>query len=288
MDLLCPNCLKRVTIPDERAGQVVNCPLCTRAFGAPALSPPAVAPPPVDAPNPIPPPPASVGETYGVSPPPPPPPPVHLPVQTSFTEKPALKPAPPPPPPPPLPPGEYTRTATLHLRTDVLTWLVPACLTLIFVLSFLPWHVPYLNVRGLGDFGLPDVAAAPANLWQLAFTDRGSGLFLAYLLLTLLLAWPLSVAALLLARGVFAAPPALRPWLPWRLPVVCGLLALGLVLLGFDYLHQHFYHPVNQIAIAMKLAARLQALALILAVLDLWLSFRARRNLPLPRAELRW
>jgi len=35
-----------VTVPDDKAGKVMSCPLCTKQFMAPSLAPPAVAPKP--------------------------------------------------------------------------------------------------------------------------------------------------------------------------------------------------------------------------------------------------
>jgi hypothetical protein len=143
-------------------------------------------------------------------------------------------------------------------------------LTALFILSFFPWHT------------------LPASLWQLAFTERGNGLFLAYTLLTIFLAWPLSVAALLLEQGLVPLPPVLRPWLGWKYLLIGVLLAIGLILLAFDYLHQHFYEFENHLAIAMKIAARLHVLAFVVCLLGFWLQHRRRRNLPLPRFEMRW
>ena len=37
MELLCPHCMKRVTVSDDKAGQVLNCPLCNGVFAAPSL-----------------------------------------------------------------------------------------------------------------------------------------------------------------------------------------------------------------------------------------------------------
>src|SRR5438034_1070971 len=71
MELLCPSCQKKLTIPDQYAGQLMKCPLCTQTFTAPALPP-----------------------TPGPAMAPPPPPPIHL------------EPLPPMPPPPPRGGGE--------------------------------------------------------------------------------------------------------------------------------------------------------------------------------------
>lgn len=146
MDLRCPHCVQQVSIPSERAGEVVACPLCGKPFAAPALSPmPSLAPPP--------------------PPPPPPAPP----------EAAKAVPSPAPPPPPPPPPGEYTRLVTLSLRAEIVAWVVPACLGAIFVLSLLAWHQGEI----LGD-------VVKLNLWQLAFTSGGAWSFTIYTLLLLL------------------------------------------------------------------------------------------------------
>ncbi len=269
MELLCPHCFKRVTVPDDRAGQVVNCPLCAKAFGAPALSPPLPVPPIQVTGNTEPAPPSLAYELA-----PPPPPPLPRPPSTAITPAPPPRPVvvepPPPPPPPPLPPGEYTHTVVLRLRPEVLAWLPPVCLGMLFVLSFFPWHLPSVN------------------LWQLGFTDHGNGLFATYVLVTVFLALPLSVASLSLDLRHISLPPGLRPWVPWKTAVVAAVLLGGLMPLGIDYLGQHFHQTENYIAVAMKLGARVHLLAFLAAVLEVWLQYRRRWNLPLPRMEVRW
>lgn len=132
MDLRCPHCVQQVSIPSERAGEVVACPLCGKPFAAPALSPmPSLAPPP--------------------APPPPPPAPAE-----------AVNPVPPPAPPPP--PGEYTHHMTLRLRPEVVACLVPACLGAIFVLSFMAWYQVAILV-GVEAFNLWQLAFTGAGSW---------------------------------------------------------------------------------------------------------------------------
>src|SRR6516164_1038425 len=100
MNLLCPNCQKMLTVPEEFAGQLMKCPLCAGTFTVPGL--PGAAPPPPppepdlysirhEAPPPAPPPLPPVPD-FELSPPLPP---------TATTTKPAAALAPPPPPPPP-------------------------------------------------------------------------------------------------------------------------------------------------------------------------------------------
>src|SRR6516164_4687182 len=52
MNLLCPNCQKLLTVPEQYAGQLMKCPLCAGTFTVPGLpAAPAAAPPPA-APSP--------------------------------------------------------------------------------------------------------------------------------------------------------------------------------------------------------------------------------------------
>ena len=47
MNLLCPNCQKMLTVPEQYAGQLMKCPLCSNNFTVPAL-------PRSDEPDPVP------------------------------------------------------------------------------------------------------------------------------------------------------------------------------------------------------------------------------------------
>src|SRR6516225_5171125 len=96
MELMCPHCQQKLTIPDQYAGQLMRCPLCNGTFTAPALSAP---PPPV----------------FSMTPEPPPPSPISTePMQPSSL---------PPPLPetlPPLAPGEYSRSLKIVFSPRVI------------------------------------------------------------------------------------------------------------------------------------------------------------------------
>src|SRR5437763_7833793 len=197
MELLCPHCLKRVTVSDDRAGQVLNCPLCSGVFAAPSLPSPAsrsAAPPPA-APPPAPPPPVSPPRSespvpFQMEPVAPPPPPVQ---PSTWTTPPA-----PPPPPPPV--GDYSHQLSMTLRPDVLVCVPAGCIFLIvFVFSFFARHVYVTSDSEWMYFH-------PRNLWQLSFS--GTGLFLAYLLF-MMLALPLSVACVIFEKRWLPTPPPL-------------------------------------------------------------------------------
>src|ERR1700730_17866743 len=98
MNLLCPNCQKPLSVPEQYAGQPMRCPLCNGTFTVPAL-PQTSAPPPPPSPEPRLAP-SGAPDVYGLKAPgaAPPPPPPDL-------DMPELPPSPvtgaPPPPPPP-------------------------------------------------------------------------------------------------------------------------------------------------------------------------------------------
>jgi hypothetical protein len=141
MNLLCPNCQKMLTVPEEYAGQLMQCPLCRGTFTMPAMPSQGGAPKP---PAPTPPPPP---DTFTIP----------LPPSGVFLAPPELKPSTPPPaggrPPVPLrdsslpmepvmmpgPAAGYRHAIPLRFNPAFLRWLVPVCLILVLVLSFFAW-----------------------------------------------------------------------------------------------------------------------------------------------------
>jgi hypothetical protein len=70
MNLLCPNCQKMLTVPEQYAGQLMKCPLCSGTFTVPALpGAPSVEPAPAFSSPPPAPPPPPVVNTPGSPPP---------------------------------------------------------------------------------------------------------------------------------------------------------------------------------------------------------------------------
>jgi hypothetical protein len=264
MDLMCPHCQRRVTIPDNQAGQVASCPLCVKQFMAPSLAPP---PAPPIAPVPSAPVPANA---YGLEPAPAPPPSSYpsapLPPIPSSRPEPA-------PPSPPLPPGDYTRSCSCSLNDAWLAFVAPACVLAIFVLSFFSWHY-----------------TSPQNaiyLWGLSFTEHGYAWFLAYTIL-MLLCLPLSIVAMLFDKGWLFTPPQLSPVMPWKNLALGCILGFAFLFLCVDYASSHLNQNGNPIALAMKLAFRLHLIATLASFGMFWLHWRKRRNLPLPKIEVRW
>jgi hypothetical protein len=231
--------------------------------------PPAPVSPPPSAPPPSAPPP----DVYSVGPAATPPPlPTWEPEPPAANQQVSPSPAEALPPAPPPPPGEYTRSVTWTLSDRVIPVLAPAGLGLVFLLSFLPWS---FSVRGT------------LNGWTLGFGEHANAIVGVYLLITML-AFVLSVPSFLFARNLAPAPPAVKALGPWRSAIVGGVALLAFVFMIYLYLDYIFSFGTTPGTIWMKLAVRCHLLALIGSVLEYWLEARRSRNLPPPRAELRW
>lgn len=258
MDLFCPHCTRRVTVPDDKAGQVLSCPLCAKQFQAPSLAPPPSTPK-------APPPPAPTPETkYSAGEPPQKP-------ATGVPEDPATVET-------PQPMGDYARSFAIVFKSAWLAFVPPVCLFLIFILSFFNWHHVDQDHT--------------ASLWGMSFISQGQAgdvkqaHFLAYTILMLFPTWLLVAAAFALNKAPL--PPQVMVVKGW-LDLAAGLfLGLTFLMLCIDYLDAHFVARNNAIALAMKLAIRLHFLAMMASFLMFWLHLRSRRNLPPPRLEVRF
>src|SRR6266700_1928412 len=125
MNLLCPNCGKMLTVPEQYAGQLMKCPLCSGTFTVPALPPSGGG---LDAPAP----PSSAPEpAFQAAPPEPPAPPPLVPQSGG--------PIMPPPSPRPVTAGDYHRHFLIPANEKILQWVTPAALLLVFILQFFPW-----------------------------------------------------------------------------------------------------------------------------------------------------
>src|SRR5690349_15710751 len=107
MNLLCPNCQKMLTVPEEFAGQLMKCPLCTGTFTVPSL--PGTAAPPAAPPS------RPEPDIYSLHPEPPSPPTSLPPAPFVSDREPPSTTAPPSPSLSPLPPEDYQHSATVWL-----------------------------------------------------------------------------------------------------------------------------------------------------------------------------
>jgi cytochrome b561 len=319
MNLLCPNCQKMLTVPEEFAGQLMKCPLCTGTFTVPGL------PSSVEAPT-LPPEP----ETYSLrndSPPT-----SHAPsFGTPFPAEKDSPASPSVPPSPPPSPGEYTRTLSLGVNPNVLPWIAPVCLMLIFFLQFPSWG-------GVYPGGVP---AAWQNAWQVAFgiysfdpdlkddylrflddakyKPNASALAIFYLLL-FFPALLVTVASVGLRFIPIKLPPAVDKYLPWRWGIVAAantvlfLFLILQILVGFsmdsqfaEWTEKQFeskepkktdeqkkeaaergkYATYSTRTVWFKSVVGLHTIAVVAAVLNFWLDRRGPQR-PLPKFELNW
>jgi hypothetical protein len=295
MNLLCPNCQKPLTVPEQYAGQPMRCPLCSGTFTVPALPTSAAsAPPPVE---PLPTPsiaPSTPADTYGlkdpVAPPPPPSPPVsdlvleEVPPTSrapsgfsggapSSGPRQAFTEAEPSYPSTPTPEG-YQRKHTIWFSPKILQYVAPVAVFLVFVLTFFPWVGVYPGgvadawqnawQATVGGYSFdPDVVVAAPPFPKYTekdvekSTDPGYNVLLIFYLLVL-------IPTLLIAIGCLALrfmppaklPPVAHPILPWRWGLVAGL---NLILLLFLVLQLVLgFSLVNNVldATNSKIAAR--------------------------------
>jgi hypothetical protein len=261
MELLCPQCQQRLTIPDQYAGQVMRCPLCNGTFTAPTLT--AAAPPEV------PPPPPPVLSTI---------PPLEIAPSAPPPERPrpgrdtGLKLGAPPAPPPP-PPGNYTRSFKMTVNPKVLPWIAPGGLFLVLILSIFPWF-PAVSLD------IDSLTIRSGNAWS--FFDALIGLFLILLLLSLIAA----VASALVTLQLVPAPPFIQALGPWRFVIVGGITLLGFLFFLMRYLHVLF--AAIGATVWFRLAFCIDLVAVLALALEVWLEFRRLKNLPLPRVEVHW
>jgi len=263
MDFRCPSCQKDLTVPDEYAGQLMKCPLCQNTFQAPALPPPVTATPP-PAPG-----------TFAVVPEPPPAPPPEAPKRKK--ESPAAPAAPPSPPPPP---GDYTKTHTIWVSPRVVPWLAPGALVLAFLLTFFTWAKAGTDLDHIA--------------WGWGFS-QGDALTILYLLV-LLFGFLLSMAITVL-RVIpnVKLPPALQQVWAFRSGLVALFAFLGLFFLTMQLVVGFVPKadtpaemlPRLHTTLIVWLALLVQLVALVGAVLDLWLEVRGPSK-PMPRIDIRF
>jgi hypothetical protein len=159
MNLLCPNCQKMLTVPEQSAGQPMKCPLCNGTFTVPALP---AGPGPAPGAEPAAAPAASPANPQGVHP--------GEDVYGVRSEPEARPAAPAAPPAPATPAGDmfaparaepdragvtgapepapsfgpapsegYTHAWSVPFSPRVLQWVPPVAMVLIFLLQFFPW-----------------------------------------------------------------------------------------------------------------------------------------------------
>jgi hypothetical protein len=248
MELLCPNCQKKLTVPDQYAGQVMKCPLCAGTFTTPSL-PPAPGPAYVAPPMPAAPAPAPIA----VTPLPPAGPNLSLPaadveIMAGPPDHRDLAPVSWPAAPPPVT-GDYRHRGTVWLSPRVLPWLAVGALVLVFVLTFFPWVGFYPG----------GITVTSQNAWQAAFgsysvvpewesqsptagkeakdrVEPSASVLLIFFLLFLIVALLAALAAALLGVLTVSLPPFVQQLKPWWWAIVSALSLAALLFLVFQLL----------------------------------------------------
>lgn len=229
MNLLCPNCQKMLTVPDQSASQLMRCPLCTGTFTVPSLpgsatiavvpaTLPEILPPPISPPPASPPPPEDVFGVAAASVPPPPPRYEEPAKAAPSTERPKPTEAIASPP----PPGSFEGGFTIALTPEILPWIAPAALALVGFLLFFSWT----GTLAWGD----KLEWYTVSGWGTGFGSNMSFLGTLHILL-IVLALPLSVAMVVLPILGIKLPAAVEGVWPWRSIALAGLVGAATLLL---------------------------------------------------------
>jgi hypothetical protein len=265
MNLICPHCQKPLTVSEDKAGQTMACPLCNQTFQVPALPqtaqlsfdyeelpeeiplvplPPEAEKPP--APQP-PQPPVPEEPLYEVVPEPAQPAPSAPPRRPKPSRPNAQqRPTGPSPvkPPPSVPATGYEQVRSLLLRPEVITWIAPVSLVLLFVLLWVAWVGVYPGGYGvytqngfqawLGSHSWDPVGEKVMGKEQAIEEHISANWFLMTLYLLLLLAaLALSIASVIWrsAKAPLVLPPTIERIWPWRTALVGALSALAFLIL---------------------------------------------------------
>src|SRR5262245_52784109 len=130
MNLLCPNCQKMITIADQFAGQLMQCPLCSGTFTAPML-PASGAPPAVPLASPVTSASAAVAEEHSAS------------SASGGTSPGGTGPGSDTSGAIPIantPSSEYPHRYIIWISPRVVPWIAPVALALVFFMLFFPWR----------------------------------------------------------------------------------------------------------------------------------------------------
>ena len=258
--LLCPKCLKTITLPDDFSGGDVTCPMCHHSFPAPARYNPTVL---VDASVPASPPitqtgPLATAVAGGSNSLNPLASATRSPEPTMLSsEIPSTRPPLPPGLMPPVPPvgtspstpsapmaSGYTKSHGFVISPRGVAWLPAILLTITFVCTFFPWVGTYLGTSAVDtqgpwkalfgainrDYAMERFMQTPAG-W-LDKVDSNWELLLPCLLaliVAVVLAWADRTGHTLDSR----IPPALTKLWMWRIPLIgfFAFLSFGLMII---------------------------------------------------------
>jgi hypothetical protein len=276
MNIQCPSCQKLLQVPEQYAGQLMKCPLCGGTFTLPAL-PPGGLPAPAPAPAPAPPPPEP-GYAFAPEPPAAPPPPAPdpfaglstAPAPSPPSPAPSLPPSPTPAGPPP--PEGYTRSYAVWFDPQVLQYVAPVSVVLIFFLQMFPWlriapggvTVVTQNAWGaaFGSYSseeAPELQAAYGFPEGQADTPRpGANVLMIFYLLLFLIALAATVAVLVHVFVPYKVPKQVQDFWPWRWGIVAAANLVVFLFLALQLLLGFSMEAVYEAKIEKKYAAGLR------------------------------
>jgi hypothetical protein len=279
MELLCPNCQKKLTVPEQYAGQLMRCPLCQGTFTVPAM-PSTVAAEAAEPFGGLAPP---KTEPYGVAPEP-----VAAtaaPLPPISAESPS---APSTPPPftaaaasPATPSAGYSRVCAMKFNPHVIQWL-PLGFVLAFLFTFFPWVSGYtIAVDGAS------LSTSSFNAWTIGFGDVKHALVILFDLLIIFAAL-LAIASLLFTLKLVPDVPALKPFLPMRSLIVGAIGGLAWLFLTLQLVIWLFS---GRMLIPLNfwgwVAWKVTTIALVGAFLEFWLEKRGSGK-AWPRMTMEW
>jgi len=273
MELLCPNCQKKLTVPEQYAGQLMRCPLCQGTFTVPAM-PSTVAAEGAEPFGGLAPP---KPETYGVASEPVAAAPALPPISA---ETPSAAGTPPPATTaahPATPSTGYSRVCAMRFNPHVIQWL-PLGLVVGFLLTFFPG----ISVVTLALSGL---SAPSFNFWTVGF--EGKLALLIMFDITSIFAAILAIAALLFSLKVIPEVPALKPFLPIRSLIVGAIGGLAWFFLTLQFVIWLFGNGVVPINFFGVLTWWVYTIAVVGAFLEFWLVQRGPGK-PVPRMTMEW
>src|SRR5262245_8204430 len=227
MRLLCPFCQKPITVPDSEAGKTVNCPECREQFAAPQLftPPPQPAYEPPGRPAWAPAPPATTDTPRE---------PVDRPQTIESRVLPEM----------PRPDQElsgYHKMVSLPMRPNIIRWIPPGAMTLVFLLTLFPWNGLYPAGYSaytqsawqclFGSFSYDPVAELLMGLQPKLEERVHSNLWLLPYLLLLIPALVLAWAGPIVEVAKLKLTPAIEPYWKYRSAAVAGLLLFMFLLL---------------------------------------------------------
>ena len=278
MELLCPNCQKKLTVPEQYAGQIMRCPLCQGTFNVPAM-PSTVAAEGAEPVGFYTPPPKP--ETYGVAPEAAAP---TLPPISSETPSAASSAAPAAGASPSTPSAGYSRICAMKFNPQVVQWL-PLGLVLAFILTFFPWIFGQtISVGGLST------SSPSFNAWDIGFGEKTTQFeshpLVALFDVLIIIAALLSIASLVVGLKVLPDVPALKPIIPLRTLIVGGAGGLAWLFLTLQCVIWLFGRPVS-LQLFGVLAWWVCTISVAGALIEFWLEKRGPGK-PVPRMSMEW